>query len=508
MTGHTATGPDTLASPGFRQCLSMPPAHYLNLQMDEGSGLDAQLAKILLDYKTGRHQQAYKRLTLVKKEQGLEPGLMLLQQLDRVTEARAPLLIFELLFLLTGNQVPSADTIWRYVDTISCFDPDDAICHGAIYNTLILFALRGSDTATAEQLCAQADAAYARCGIGYLRGFVHLHLAYIQVCKGDLPGAAAAARRAADFFSATPDAACEGAMVEISRLWIEVESGGRLPSLAQLKPLKDTVSSGEFWPETYLVLAALVLRAAAEEDPGNALRHHSELEAVLRIRGMTQVLPAMQLLREDHRRRQITDLSVLRDHPGLTEGHVLLLLPDAETVLTNWGTEAANIPLAFDRMRAARSLMLGGRFLRDGRFDPAVPLIMEALDLIEAQGWGWLALRERETITLFCRECVARRRFVERARQVRDTLLARPDAGPSADPRPLELTSAEYGIVQRLYGLTSNKLLAREMGVSEAAVKFHLKNIYRKLGVHRRSDALTTAHARGWIAPPPAHRGL
>ena len=137
----------------------MPPGRYLPLPIEEGGDLDTQMVKILRDYKTGRHQQAHKRLTLVKKELGLDPGLKLIQQMDRLSEAQAPLLIFELLFFLTGHEAPGAETLWSYVDTISCFDPDDAICHGAIYNSLILFALRQSDTATAEQLCIQADAA-------------------------------------------------------------------------------------------------------------------------------------------------------------------------------------------------------------------------------------------------------------------------------------------------------------------------------------------------------------
>lgn len=479
----------------------MPPGRYLPLPIEEGGDLDTQMVKILRDYKTGRHQQAHKRLTLVKKELGLDPGLKLIQQMDRLSEAQAPLLIFELLFFLTGHEAPGAETLWSYVDTISCFDPDDAICHGAIYNSLILFALRQSDTATAEQLCIQADAAYARCGSDYLRGFVHLHLAFIKVGVGDLASAAAAVGRAADFFAVWPEALGERAMVETTRLWIAAEATGQLPALAELVPLKDTVSSGEFWPETYLVLAALFLRTASLEDEAGALRQHGEFEAILRIRGMTQVLPAMQLLREEHRRRLAGDLPLQRGHPNVPEEHVLLLLPDAQTVLTNWGSAAAEVPLAFDRMQAARGLMLGHKMLREGRFDAGAPLMLAALDLVEAQGWGWLAFREREGIALLCKECLHRRRFAERARAIRDTLLARSGDAAPPDPRPQELTSAEYGLLQRLTDPAPNKLLAREMSVTEAAVKFHLKNIYRKLGVHSRAEALVSAQARGWIAP-------
>lgn len=503
---HGPGRPDASAGhPGFRDCLAMPPGRYAHLLADVGSDLDAQLAKTLHDYKAGRYQQASKRFVHLKSSQGFLADVPLIQQLGALSEAQAPMLIFELLFQLTGNDTTLEDSFWLYLDTISCFDPDDAIGHGALYNVLILFALRRSDSSMAERLCQLADEAYARCGSDYLRGFVHMHQALINVYEGRLDTALAAIGRAAGFFAATDRAECEQAMVEITRLWIVAEAAGTLPSFAELQPLKEQLIGGEFWPETYLVLAALELRAS--EDDKLALRYHGELESILRIRGMTQLLPVMQLMREDFVRRRAGDRSILRDHPGVSERHVMLLLPDADTAITNWGAAIEQVPLAFDRTRAARALALGHRHLVAGQFKLAAPQMWTALDLIEAQGWTWLALRERETIALFCRECLVRRRYVDRARWIRDTLLARLDGPAQGEGPPEELTISEFGIVKRLPGLTNNKLLAREMGVSEAAVKFHLRNIYRKLGVHTRSEAQMAAVTRGWIAAAPSHSG-
>jgi len=491
--------------PGFRDCLAMPPTRYAHLLADVGPDLDAQLAKTLFDYKAGRYQQALKRFVSLKKAQGFVADVPLIQQIDAVSEAQAPLLIFELLFQLTSNDTTLEDSFWRYLDTIARFDPDDAICHGAIYNVLILFALRRSDSSMAERLCQLADEAYARCGSDYLRGFVHMHQALVSVYEGRLDAALAAITRAGRFFGVTDQAECEQAMVEITRLWIVAEAEGTLPAFAALQPLKEQLIAGEFWPETYLVLAALELRAS--EDDKLALRYHGELESILRIRGMTQLLPVMQLMREDLLRRRAGDRTFLRDHPGVSERHVMLLLPDADTMITNFGTAIDEAPLAFDRTRAARDLALGWRQLVAGRFELAAPHMWAALDLIETQGWTWLALRERDTIALFCKECLVRRRFTDRARHVRDTLLASLLAPDSGNGLPAELTVAEFGVVKRLGGLTNNKLLAREMGVSEAAVKFHLRNIYRKLGVHSRTEAQMAAASRGWISPPRPHSG-
>lgn len=492
------------AAPDFRSCLAMPPALYRDLDLDRLPGIDGQLAKTLLDYKSGRQQQALKRFHLAKRDQGLEPGVKLIDQIDRLTEASAPLLIFEILFRLTANDAPHDDSLARYLEAISCFHPDDAICHGAIYNALILIALRQSEPAMAELLCTQADAAYQRCNSAYLRGFVHLHLAFLRLCMADPSGARQAVAQAGALFGAVPEAVSERAMVEITALWVEAEATGNLPPLARLSALRQTLAAGEFWPETFIVFASLMLHTTAEEDPAHAMATHSELEAILRLRGMTQVLPVMQLLREDHRRRLSGSPAPPADPPALAEELVLLILPDADTFLTNWGQTAG--AMTFDRLTLARDLMRGRAALREGRFDQAAGPILGAARLIQERGLGWLARRSRPIFEAFCQQAQARRLFVEQARAIRDTLLARADVPGLQDHRPEGLTRTEFGIVQRLGRLTSNKLLARELGVTEAAVKFHLKNIYRKLGVHDRRAALQGATARGWLAPP-AHQG-
>jgi ATP/maltotriose-dependent transcriptional regulator MalT len=45
----------------------------------------------------------------------------------------------------------------------------------------------------------------------------------------------------------------------------------------------------------------------------------------------------------------------------------------------------------------------------------------------------------------------------------------------------------------------SNRQVARDLHLSEATVKRHLANIYEKIGVGSRSDAVRTALAEQWI---------
>ena len=75
---------------------------------------------------------------------------------------------------------------------------------------------------------------------------------------------------------------------------------------------------------------------------------------------------------------------------------------------------------------------------------------------------------------------------------------------PAAFSIPEGLTPTEFTVLSLLPNATSNKALARKLRVSEAAIKYHLRNLYRKLDVGKRRDAIRVARARGWIPETPS----
>jgi DNA-binding CsgD family transcriptional regulator len=54
-------------------------------------------------------------------------------------------------------------------------------------------------------------------------------------------------------------------------------------------------------------------------------------------------------------------------------------------------------------------------------------------------------------------------------------------------------------MLQLIAGGLSNKRIAHTLNISEVTVKFHLGNLFRKLGCSRRAEALRAATALGWL---------
>ena len=79
-------------------------------------------------------------------------------------------------------------------------------------------------------------------------------------------------------------------------------------------------------------------------------------------------------------------------------------------------------------------------------------------------------------------------------------------AGLTEDPgeraaKDAGLTERELGIVRAVARGLSNEAISKELWVAEQTVKFHLTNIYRKLGVSNRTEAARYAFEQGLVEP-------
>jgi DNA-binding NarL/FixJ family response regulator len=71
-----------------------------------------------------------------------------------------------------------------------------------------------------------------------------------------------------------------------------------------------------------------------------------------------------------------------------------------------------------------------------------------------------------------------------------------------ASAEPSCLTTRELEILRLAAAGDTNGKIARKLWVTEATVKFHLRNIYRKLDLGNRTEACHYAHVNGLLAKP------
>jgi DNA-binding NarL/FixJ family response regulator len=69
----------------------------------------------------------------------------------------------------------------------------------------------------------------------------------------------------------------------------------------------------------------------------------------------------------------------------------------------------------------------------------------------------------------------------------------------------VELSERESVVLEAVARGLSNREIGRELWISEQTVKFHLRNLYRKLGVSSRAEAARYAYRSGLVSALTAH---
>jgi DNA-binding NarL/FixJ family response regulator len=77
-----------------------------------------------------------------------------------------------------------------------------------------------------------------------------------------------------------------------------------------------------------------------------------------------------------------------------------------------------------------------------------------------------------------------------------------PEATAPGAARAAGLTDRELAILSALARGLSNGQIGKELWIAEQTVKFHLTNVYRKLGVANRTEAARFAYQQGLVESP------
>jgi LuxR family maltose regulon positive regulatory protein len=139
---------------------------------------------------------------------------------------------------------------------------------------------------------------------------------------------------------------------------------------------------------------------------------------------------------------------------------------------------------------------------RDALGDPAAAgrALEQALDLAEPDGaLLWFLLRPAPgLLERQARQGTAHAALIARILD----LLAGNTPAPPARPRPLlePLSGSEIRVLRYLPTHLSAPEIAGELSVSTSTVKTHMRNLYAKLGVHSRAEAVESARTLGLLA--------
>ena len=130
-----------------------------------------------------------------------------------------------------------------------------------------------------------------------------------------------------------------------------------------------------------------------------------------------------------------------------------------------------------------------------------------ALDLAESDG-ALLWFRLHPAPGLLERQARQRTAHAALVAEILDVLAMDTPALPRPGTRPLlePLSGSELRVLRYLPTHLSAPEIAAELSVSPHTIKTHLRNLYTKLGVHRRAEAVTAARALRLLAPSAHQR--
>ena len=239
----------------------------------------------------------------------------------------------------------------------------------------------------------------------------------------------------------------------------------------------------------------LICRAMAEQAIGNA---HLALGDAVAARAAYDEALASALASGHPYPELITRVSLAR------------LDPDDPAADRHLADGLAIARTGFGSAEALISSELGVRATRAGRYADARRLLDQAIDKARTHGYAEVlgtALCGRGELAVAQADGVAQELFNEALhvgrRTCHDGLIARASAGLAAAPevsavRPATggedpLSERELAVARLLRGDLTQREIADELYIAPSTVKTHIKSIYRKLGVSKRSHAITRA---------------
>lgn len=361
---------------------------------------------------------------------------------------------------------------------------------GLYYNAYMAMLVRVGRLNEARVAGQQAVSCYREDGHIYLEHFIHIHLADIDVVEGRLKQAR---RRLSSAKSCLEQSQVlygnEHDIIEIIELAIDYEHG-RLERVRKEAPrLRASLMKGDSWSELFFQLARLSVLSCYFLEGRIAAQKEIELfqaDYARRHSGPPTTIDALDALiwhLEWHPNEASRILDVLQKSPmDSAIGDVLVDELDnriGRGELTLSQTPRNAIVAALHKAQKSR-----GR-VRNGAIETAIRLALES---------GQIApFLENRDVFLGVSSKLANSKFARNHRslaRLTNLILRKVEESYVVPGKLVEMgfNRRQYRVAAALQSGASNKQMARQLGTTEATVKYHLTSLYRLSGTRSRRE--------------------
>jgi LuxR family transcriptional regulator, maltose regulon positive regulatory protein len=398
--------------------------------------------------------------------------------------------------------------------------PGDDMARGILYNTMAIGFLQAGALLQAQELAAEALAVYERAGSPYLAHYMQLHLCDLSLRHGRLRDAADELRRAEESLRVSGLAFnSEPAIIECFRARIAYEEGRFADCPADIEPILQALLRGDSWPDLLSAMAGhFVFTAFWQQGLRKALdrldhcaltlsRRHGPTDnrgiELIRIR-LYQVArrheEAGARLEEYDLEAPARRVSHLEAEEGLIRLRQQIVQGPSDAAL-KFATGLANLPALEARHKIALSILQAYLRHRGGEAGLARRHLSVALRTAEAGNLLSVLVEDGEFLERLLPLAAAQpapgnARLAGFAQRVARLLRALPSA-PMYSKALAGVTRQEHRVLSYVADGYTNKQVARALGLSESAIKFHLRNLFRKLKVSSRTALVEAVARRG-----------
>lgn len=438
--------------------------------------------------------------------------------------------LFRNLMLIYEDIVITEDLFSQIFGLIGELPADAHIERGSFYNSMLEFYIRSRRFAEAEDVAVRARQHYLAANVPMLQFYISLHRAVMRLMHADAEEAhrfatdAAADLKACDFESPS-----DVRLLALLQACVDYESGRAEPLARFLSDEIDEFSHGEIWPTVIDLALHYGAQALREHFSTIAARgfldrwrvyqaHNRQFQMMIDIREATILQNGNRWQEAAHKLASLpshidrewviscgSELSRLqgRDEIALVYAWLRQLVfetPSRPFLDQSLAELLANLQTT-GRQRISLEIWLAYVHKHQRNLSASRALLQKTLEQVARLGALGSLAEERYFLTeLFSNQRF--RDFLQTSPATRQVLRRLTDGGLSATPSGAKsgLSRRETKVLMMISAGGSNKFIANALGVSEATVKFHLGNLYRKLGCKKRREAISAARSLGIVS--------